>query len=158
MLLMLIWDFYLFAGKCEPRDRRAGDPINPNRIVARVSKSFPNGQQKCWREINLGAGSGFTFSALIATSLILMRARFKFRKEILVALALPALLPGFQTCRRHCTYQKCGKEFGNGGNPRSRTFKRLNPLPRHIIVDGMSIITIVVAAAWLLLLRPAYLF
>lgn len=45
---MLIWDFYLFAGKSEPRDRRAGDPINPNRIVARVSKSylFPNGQQR----------------------------------------------------------------------------------------------------------------
>jgi len=95
MLLMLIWDFYLFAGKCEPRDRRAGDPINPNRIVARVSKSFPNGQQKWWGEINLGAGSGFTFSALIATSLILMRARFKFRKEILRRSGTSSTFAGF---------------------------------------------------------------
>lgn len=97
------------------------------------------------KEINLD-GMVYVYSLsplLIAVSLILMRAQFKCSKEIL----LPV-----QTCR---TSEKCHRELGFellAGVPRrscrrNRTFKRLNPLPRHIIVNGLSIIIIVVVVS-----------
>lgn len=82
-----------------------------------------------------------------------MRAQFKCRKEILHRSGTSNLQLLQLFCRifshvRHVDGIARTEEFEKlaRGSRRSRTFKPLNPLPRHIIVNGMSIITIVVSS------------